>query len=123
MLNPSSEYKCNDSRSPTPPLIFLALQDEIKRLEEKGLQGVYDLGRPGRPKVLSEDDIAIINTALRGAPKGSEVDCNLWDGKCLSQFIKVRTGKDLRVRQAQRSMNDPGFHHRKPRPLMAGDVE
>jgi transposase len=48
------------------------------------------------------------------------LDCNLWDGKCLSRFIEVRLGKELGVRQAQRLLNDLGFHYRKPRPMMAG---
>ncbi|MFA5312377.1 MAG: winged helix-turn-helix domain-containing protein [Methanomassiliicoccales archaeon] len=48
------------------------------------------------------------------------MDCNLWDGKCLSHFIKVRLNKDLGVRQAQRLLNDLDFHFRKPRPMMVG---
>ena len=97
-----------------------SVQTWVNRFEEKGLQGVYDLDRPGRPKVLTDEDLAVINTALRGTPKEVDLDCQLWDGKCLSRFIKVRLGKDLGVRQAQRLMNDLGFHYRKPRPMMAG---
>lgn len=97
-----------------------SVQTWVNRFEEKGLQGVYDLDRPGRPKVLTDDDLASINDALRKAPKDSGLDCNLWDDKCLSRFIEVRLGKELGVRQAQRLLNDLGFHYRKPRPMMAG---
>jgi transposase len=96
-----------------------SVQTWVNRFEEKGLQGVYDLDRPGRPKVLT-DDLASIHDALRKAPEDSGLDCNLWDGKCLSRFIEVRLGKELGVRQAQRLLNDLGFHYRKPRPMMAG---
>jgi len=101
-----------------------SVQTWVNRFEEKGLQGVYDLDRPGRPKVLADDDLAVIRGALRGTPKEAGLDCQLWDGKCLSRFIKIRLGKDLGVRQSQRLMNGLGFRYRKPRLMMAsGDSE
>lgn len=97
-----------------------SVQTWVKRFEEKGLQGVYDLDRPGRPRVLTDEDLEVINAALRRPPRDSGLDCHLWDGKCLSRFIKRRLNKEMGVRQAQRLLNDLGFHYRKPRPMMAG---
>ena len=97
-----------------------SVQTWVKRFEERGLQGVYGQDRTGRPNVLTAEDLDVINLALRGEPMEAGLDCNLWDGRCLSQFIRIRLGKELGVRQCQRLLNDLGFRYRKPRPMTAG---
>jgi len=92
----------------------------VHRFEELGLAGLADADRPGRPRRLKEVQLEEIAGAIRGSPQDHGLDCNLWDGKCLSAFIRQRFGVDLGVRQCQRLFRQFGFRLRKPRPGMAG---
>jgi transposase len=91
----------------------------IRRFEDEGFAGLADADRPGRPKKLSEQQLAEISTALRGPPRDYGLRTNIWDGKTLSTFIKQHYSVDLGVRQCQRLFRQLGFRLRKPRPLIA----
>ena len=92
----------------------------VRRYEEEGLAGLVDADRPGRPKRLTEEQLAQVTTALRKSPKDFGFSSNLWDGKTLAAFIAKQWQIDLGVRQCQRLFRQFGFRLRKPRPLIAG---
>lgn len=91
----------------------------VRRFEEEGLAGLVDADRPGRPRRLTEAQLAEIDRALRKTPAEIGLSGNLWDGKTLAAFIEARWGVDLGVRQCQRLFRQFGFRLRKPRPLIA----
>lgn len=91
----------------------------VRRFEERGLAGIMEGERCGRPSRLSKKDLALINTALRKRPTDYELAGNLWDGKTLSAFIRAKCGIALGVRQCQRLFRQLGFRLRKPRPVIA----
>lgn len=92
----------------------------VHRFEEQGFAGLADADRPGRPKRLNQAQLEEVASAIRGSPQDHGLECNLWDGKCLSAFIGQRFGVELGVRQCQRLFRQLGFRLRKPRPAMAG---
>lgn len=92
----------------------------VHRFAEQGFAGLADADRPGRPKRLDGVQLREIARAIRGSPQDHGLECNLWDGKCLSAFIRQRFGVELGVRQCQRLFRQLGFRLRKPRPGMAG---
>jgi transposase len=91
----------------------------VKRFEAEGLSGLADADRSGRPRRLDEQQIQLIELALRSHPSQYGLAGNLWDGKLLSHFIAQQFSVDLGVRQCQRLFRRLGFRLRKPRPLIA----
>ena len=91
----------------------------VKRFEAEGLSGLADADRSGRPSRLDEQQIQLIELALRSHPSQYGLAGNLWDGKLLSHFIDQQFGIQLGVRQCQRLFRQLGFRFRKPRPLIA----
>jgi transposase len=91
----------------------------VCRFEEKGLAGLAEGERSGRPRRLSDKQLEEINSVLRQTPKSVGMTSALWDGKGLAAFIKRRYGVTLGVRQCQYIFKSLGFRRRKPRPLIA----
>lgn len=95
------------------------VQNWVRRFEDEGFAGLADADRPGRPKKLSEQQLAEVGKALRGPPRDFDLTTNIWDGKTLSAYIKQQYNLDLGVRQCQRLFRQFGFRLRKPRPIIA----
>jgi transposase len=91
----------------------------VNRFEQRGLAGLAESERPGRPRFLSGLQLLAVNAALRKSPEAFGLSGHLWDGKALSAFIKQAFQVDLGVRQCQRLFRKLGFRLRKPRPLIA----
>ena len=96
----------------------------VRRFEEKGLTGLVEGERSGRPRRLNDKQIEEINAVLRQPPESAGITRGIWDGNALCAFIKERYGVTLRIRQCQNMFKFLGFRRRKPRPLIArGDPE
>ncbi len=91
----------------------------VRHFEERGLAGLVEGARPGRPKRLSETQLQEVQAVLRGAPSELGLSGTLWDGKTLRVWLARHYGVRLGVRQCQRMFRQFGFRLRKPRPLIA----
>lgn len=91
----------------------------VHRFEERGLAGLAEGQRPGRPRRLTDEQLSEVSVVLRGLPAEVGMGTNLWDGKALAAFIAERYGVTLSVRQCQRMFRQLGFRLRKPRSLIA----
>jgi transposase len=91
----------------------------VRRFEERGLAGLVEGERSGRPRRLNDKQLKEINLALRQPPESGGIPRGLWDGKGLTAFIKKRYGVTLGIRQCQYMFKALGFRRRKPRPLIA----
>jgi transposase len=91
----------------------------VHRFEDKGLAGLVEGERSGRPRRLNDKQLEEINSALRQAPESVGITSGLWDGKGLAAFVKKRYGVTLGVRQCQYMFKSFGFRLRKPRSLIA----
>jgi transposase len=91
----------------------------VHRFEDKGLAGLVEGERSGRPRRLSDKQLEEINSALRQTPESVGITSGLWDGKGLAAFVKKRYGVTLGVRQCQYMFKSFGFRLRKPRSLIA----
>lgn len=96
-----------------------SVQYWVRRFEERGLAGLVEGERSGRPKRLGESQLQEVNGVLRRTPREVGLSGTLWDGKTLSAWIERRYGVRLGVRQCQRMFRQWGFRLRKPRPLIA----
>jgi transposase len=91
----------------------------VQRFESRGLVGLSEGERPGRPSRLTEDQMARVEAALRDSPGKFGLPTELWDGSTLSEFLRRELGVSLKVRQCQRLFRQLGFRLRKPRPQVA----
>ena len=91
----------------------------VRRFEERGLAGLTEGQRSGRPRRLSDAQLQEVDRALRQTPRDLGLTGTLWDGKTLSAWIEQRFQIHLAVRQCQRLFRQRGFRLRKPRPLIA----
>lgn len=91
----------------------------VRRFEERGLAGLVEGERTGRPRRLNDKQLEEIQSVLRQPPESVGIASGLWDGKGLAALIKERYGVTLKVRQCQYMFKSFGFRRRKPRPLIA----
>lgn len=91
----------------------------VRRFEDKGLTGLVDDQRSGRPSRLNQEQLSKIALVLRDTPRKVGMSVNLWDGKTLSAFILQEWNLVLGVRQCQRLFRQLGFRFRKPRAVIA----
>lgn len=91
----------------------------IRHFEERGLAGLVEGARPGRPRRLSETQLQQVQAVLRRAPSEVGLSGILWDGKTLQAWLAGHYRVRLGVRQCQRMFRQFGFRLRKPRPLIA----
>jgi transposase len=91
----------------------------VRRFEERGLAGLVEGERSGRPRRLNDKQLEEINSALRQPPESGGIPRGLGDGKGLAAFIKKQYGVTLGIRQCQYMFKALGFRRRKPRPLIA----
>ena len=96
-----------------------SVQYWVRRFEERGLVGLVEGARPGRPQRLSPAQLPEVEAVLRRAPSEVGLSGTLWDGKTLQVWLARRYGVRLGVRQCPRMFRQFGFRLRKPRPLMA----
>jgi len=91
----------------------------VHGFEKRGLAGLIEGERSGRPRRLEEQQLKEIGAVLRQMPRDVGLGGNLWDGKMLAAWIEREHGIELGVRQCQRLFRQLGFRLRKPRPALA----
>jgi len=91
----------------------------VRRFEEKGLAGLQEGQRPGRPSRLSPQQVLDLQEALRKRPSDFGLEGNLWDGKTLAAHIKRKYRLNLGARQCRRFFRQWKFRLVKPRPVIA----
>src|SRR3990172_10022869 len=91
----------------------------VQRFERRGLAGLQEGERCGRPRRLDDRQLVVVDRVLRQSPREVGMLTNLWDGKTLGAWIEQKYGVELGVRQCQRLFRQLGFRLRKPRPQVA----
>lgn len=95
------------------------IQRWVHRFESRGFAGLQEGERSGRPRRLSEAQLAAVDRDLRRHPRTLGYTQNLWDGKLLAHHLAQAYSVKLGARQCQRMFHRWGFRLRKPRPLIA----
>jgi transposase len=96
----------------------------VRHYQERGLAGMVEGARPGRPQRLSESQLQEVKAVLCRTPGEVGLTGTLWDGKTLRVWIEQRYRVHLGVRQCQRMFRQFGFRLRKPRRLIGhADLE
>lgn len=91
----------------------------VGRFEARGLAGLTEGARSGRPRRLTATHLGEVERVLRHPPRDAGLRGNVWDGKTLAAWIGQAFEIDLGVRQCQRLFRQLGFRLRTPRPMLA----
>ncbi len=89
----------------------------VRRFEERGLDGLAEERRRGRPARLSDMQLRDVEALLRQAPPDGDLGQATWDGKALKAWLARRYGVRLGVRQCQRMLRQFAFPRLEPYPL------
>ena len=74
----------------------------VERYEEKGLAGLREKSRSGRPKKLNSGQLADLQRVIPSQPSEMGLAGNLWDGKTISVYLGEKHGVELSTRQCRR---------------------
>jgi transposase len=91
----------------------------VQRFEQKGLAGLQEGARSGRPSKLEADQLADLQGVLRGTPRDVGLAATLRDGKTMAAYLQQKHGVQLGPRQCRRLLHQWEFRYRKPRPVIA----
>lgn len=92
-----------------------SVQHWMRRLMVRGLEGLREGERPGRPASLSPSQQDALKGHLCLSPREFGYDSNIWDGPLLSHHLKRHFAVDLGVRQCQYLFHHLGFSLQRPR--------
>lgn len=87
----------------------------IHRLKSRGLAGLSEGERPGRPSRLSPSREQKLYKDLLLSPRKFGYDQNIWDGPLVSHHLEKKFSVHLRVRQCQNVLHRLGFTLQRPR--------
>ncbi len=79
-----------------------SLEYWVRRFEEKGLMGLREKKRPGRPSGLPKEDSTRLGSDLKGDPVLCGYPDRRWTGRLLCQHLCKSYRIDLSVRHCQR---------------------
>jgi transposase len=115
IANGYDSYQVGDMFGQNPTTI----QRWVKRFNESGFAGLRDSERPGRPRLLTENQWGQMEKDVRRPPSDFNFIQSFWDGKLLSEHLRKKYKAEIGVRQCQRMFRMMGFRLRKPRPVIA----
>lgn len=73
----------------------------VRQFEAKGLSGLRESHRPGRPRRLQPDQLAQVKSVLQMRPCDVGLDGDNWDGKTVAAFIEQKFSVELKARQCR----------------------
>lgn len=86
----------------------------IRKANMKGLEGIEDSMRSGRPSQFDDDLKKELDKALSKSPKEFGIQRVRWDGVVVVEYLKRFHGKEIHVRHAQRWIRNLGYSLRQP---------
>lgn len=72
-----------------------ALRDAVVRYNAEGVAGLYDRGGQGRPRVLSEGEMAVLAERIYGGPDPDRDGTSAWTLADLCRWIETAFGKRI----------------------------
>ncbi|MFA4828538.1 MAG: winged helix-turn-helix domain-containing protein [Thermodesulfovibrionales bacterium] len=86
----------------------------ISKVKMKGLEGIEDGVRTGRPSQFDNAMEKGLDKALSKSPKEFGIQRVRWDGVVVAEYLKRFHGIEIHMRQAQRWIRNLGYSLRQP---------
>lgn len=91
-----------------------------QQYKKKGLSGLKEAPRPGRPRKLTLENLEKIRQDLKKPTSSFGYNQGFWDGPLLKHHLEKQYNIDLTVRHCQRIFHRLKMSLKRPRPQMAG---
>ena len=91
------------------------VHDWLKRLESKGLDGLIDNSRPGRPSWLSQKQKEELEKVLSGSPEEHGIPFKIWTTSLVQYIIHELFNVTYKPRNVQKLVKKLGFVLKVPR--------
>jgi transposase len=100
------------------------LANWVNKLNQTGdIESLRSVKNSGRPPKLSVEQKEALKIILQEFPEKSGINANVWDGKSLSHYIKIKYAIDLKTRRCQDLFKELGFSLKRARPMVAKGYE
>jgi len=90
--------------------------DWLRRMCLGGISRRYSIKQSGRPKQLTDEEIAELRYILFRPPKEQDLPFKFWTTKLVREFVWQRYGVSYKVRQVRNLLYRLGMSCQKPRP-------
>jgi transposase len=90
--------------------------DWLRRMYQEGISRRYSIKQPGRPRRLTEEELAELGSTLSQPPKEQGLSFMFWTTKLVREFILQRYGVSYKIRQVRNLLYQQGMSCQKPRP-------
>lgn len=97
------------------------VQRWVRRYRVRGLEGLHDVERPGRPRSLDPVQWRRVEADLRKTPRYFGFPTRIWDGPTFAEHLRRCYGVDLGLRQCQRLFRQMGSRPRRLRGVAMAD--
>jgi transposase len=91
------------------------IHDWLKRLEDKGINNLYDVKQPGKPCKLTKKELNKLEKILDESPEKQKIPYILWTTKLVQYIIQKEFGKGFGVRHIRRIIKQINFSLQIPR--------
>lgn len=91
------------------------IQSWVKAFNEGGIEAIVPNSPPGCPSRLSEEQKEELKKDILTHPRKLGYEFSNWEGKSVSEHIKIKFGILLKVRQCQYLLHELGFTLQRPR--------
>jgi transposase len=95
---------------------FTTIKDWIKRVEKRGLKGIYDEQKPGRPFKLTSEEFKDLEMDLAKSPKELGYKQDIWTTGLVRDHIKEKYNVNYGLRNVRKILHKAGFSPQKARP-------
>lgn len=86
-----------------------AVSTWIRKIRENGIEGIKDKPGRGIKQTLTEELKSSIKEDISSGPNSFGYDISKWDGKLVSDHLKIKYNIDLKVRRCQYLLKELGF--------------
>jgi len=90
--------------------------DWLRRMYLAGVSRRYSIKQPGRPRRLTDEEVAELKQVLFRPPKERGLPFKFWTTKLVREFVWQRYGVSYKVRQVRNLLYRLGMSCQKPRP-------
>lgn len=91
----------------------------LANYEEHGYEGILEGFRPGRPPLLTEEQMVNLSDIIESGPVAYGYDCGIWTSPMISQVIQDEFGITYHPGHVRKLLHKLGFSVQRPKKILA----
>jgi transposase len=86
----------------------------IKRYNQEGIDGLINKPRPGRPRRVTDEYLALLSKTVEQPPRDLGLSFSNWTTANLAEYMAEQTGIVIGARQVENYLKAQGYRLRRP---------